>query len=101
MGIEGKLQDTILHRDTQPDTIQEYIDAAHAEIKKYQNRQSIKHPGAAKFQWTGERQPFMPHHFGTQHRNGQHVQHINPNDQTVFMDVQWARKPFQCLGISD
>ena len=53
MGIENKLQDVILHWDNQPETIDEYITTAHAEIKKYQNRQLIKYPGHVKFQWTG------------------------------------------------
>jgi hypothetical protein len=32
MGIENKLQDAILHQDTQPDTIEGYITAVQAKI---------------------------------------------------------------------
>jgi hypothetical protein len=60
MGIENKLQDAILHRDTQPDTIEGYITAAQAEIQKYQNQQAIKFPGHAKFAWIGGHQPSTP-----------------------------------------
>jgi len=49
MGIENKLQDAIIHWDTQPDTIEGYITAAQSEIQKYQNRQAIKFPGHTKF----------------------------------------------------
>ena len=92
MGIESKLQDAILHRDTQPETIDAYITAAHAEIKKYQNRQSIKYPGYVKFQWTGAQRPSTTQQFIMQPtpRNGtphQQMHYVHPNNQTVFMDI--------------
>ena len=92
MGIENKLQDAILHRDNQPDTIDEYITAAHAEIKKYQNRQSIKFPGHAKYQWTGGMQPSLPRtyqqHYAPRNGGQQRPTHDKPiRDPVVFMDV--------------
>jgi len=60
MGIKNKLQDAILHWDTQLDTIEGYITAAQAEIQKYQNWQAIKFSGHTKFQWIGGQQPLMP-----------------------------------------
>jgi len=63
IGIENKLQDAILHWDTQLDTIEGYITAAQAEIQKYQNWQAIKFPGHTKFQWIGGHQPSTPQTF--------------------------------------
>ena len=60
IGIENKLQDAILHRDTQPDTIEGYITTAQAKIQKYQNQQAIKFPGHTKFQGIRGHQPSMP-----------------------------------------
>ena len=89
MGIETKLQDAILHWDTQPDTIEGYITAAQSEIQKYQNRQAIKFPGHAKFAWIGGHQPSTPRTFQPtyQPRNPVHQRPVYRNDQPVFMDV--------------
>jgi Retrotransposon gag protein/Zinc knuckle len=87
MGIEDKLLDSILHRDNQPNTIPEYITAAQAEIQKYQNRQSIKNPGNAKFRWVGNQQMQYPRTYNVQERQLQYPQGRHRNDQIVPMDV--------------
>ena len=87
MGIEKGLQDAILHRDTQPTTIQEYIDAGHMEIQKYQNRQSIKYPGHAKYQWIGAAQQYSLPRRHVKQGHMRHAPMIHPNDQVVPMDI--------------
>ena len=89
IGIENKLQDAILHRDTQPDTIEGYITAAQAKIQKYQNQQAIKFPGHAKFLWIGGQQPLMPWNFQPQYqpRNMAYQRPVHRNDQAIFMDI--------------
>jgi hypothetical protein len=94
MGIEDKLLDAILHRETQPETIPDYITAAHAEIRKHQNRQSIRHPGNVKFGWTPERrstfhtpQSQLPRQYGTP----------TPDQQPTFRAQQSPRH----YGMSD
>jgi len=88
MGIENKLQDAILHQDTQPDTIEGYITVAQAEIQKYQNWQAIKFPGHAKFQWIGG-QPSTPWTYQPQHQpqNMAYQRPVHRNDQAIFMDI--------------
>jgi len=89
MGIENKLQDAILHWDTQLDTIEGYIDTAQAEIQKYQNWQAIKFPGHAKFQWIWGNQPSTLRTFQPQYqpRNMAYQRPAHWNDQPIFIDV--------------
>jgi hypothetical protein len=93
MGIEDQLLDAILRRETPPETIPDYITAAHAEVRKYQNCMSIRHPGSAKYQWIGAAHiPALPRHYGTQAAHAQVAQRQNqrythPNDRSIPMDV--------------
>ena len=66
--------DAVMHRDTQPETMNEWIDAATREQQKYYNRQAYTHPNHIKFDWTTQ-----------SHRCNGHRRH--PNDETVPMDV--------------
>jgi hypothetical protein len=84
MGIEDKLLEAILRRDTQPDTIANYITAAHTEIKKHQNRLSLRASGNTRYQWIGPAQrPTMPRQYAAQsqqytHPNGRRPSFIRP-----------------------
>ena len=72
LGLKDKLMDAILHRDTQPNTFDEWVTAARTELQKYTRRQAFKNPNFAKYQWT-------------QPRHQERYRH--PNDRTVPMDV--------------
>ena len=96
MGFKNRLQDAILHQDTQPNTIEGYITTAQAEIQKYQNQQAIKFPGHTKFQWIGGHQPLTPWTYQPQHQpwNMAYQRPIHRNDQPVFMDIDKPSKVF-------
>jgi hypothetical protein len=74
LGLKSQLLDAILNRDTQPNTMIEWIDAAKLEQQKYANKQAMRNPNAMKYAWT-QPQP---------RRNGNRR---HPNDETVPMDV--------------
>ena len=74
LGLKPGLMDAILHRDTQPVTLDDWITQAQTEQRKFVQRQAMKNPHAMRFAWT---QP--------QSRRNGHGRH--PNDQTVPMDV--------------
>ena len=63
-----------MHRDTQPETMNEWIDAATREQQKYYNCQVYTHPDHIKFDWTTQ-----------SYRCNGHRRH--PNNETVPMDV--------------
>jgi hypothetical protein len=72
LGLKRELMNAIMHRDTQPVTFQQWVDAAHTEQQKFMRRQAFTHPNFAKYQWT---QP------------QRHVDHRHPNDRPTPMDV--------------
>jgi hypothetical protein len=74
LGLKPGLMDAILHRDTQPVTLDDWITQAQMEQRKFVQRQAMKNPHAMRFTWL---QPQSC-------RNG-HGRH--PNYQTVPMDV--------------
>src|ERR1700677_2602091 len=74
LGLKPGLMDAILHRNTQPVTLDDWITQAQTEQRKFVQRQAMKNPHAMRFAWT---QP--------QSRRNGHGRH--PNDQTVPMDV--------------
>jgi Zinc knuckle len=74
LGLKQGLMDAILHRNTQPVTLDDWITQAQTEQWKFVQWQAMKNPHAMRFAWL---QP-------QSHRNG-HGCH--PNDQTVPMDV--------------
>jgi hypothetical protein len=78
LGLKPGLLDAILHRDAQPNTMEEWITSARTEQQKYAHRQALKYPHQAHFQWVNQRQP------PRQQRNGARR---HPNDETVPMDV--------------
>ena len=73
-GLKPGLLDAILHRDTQPNTMDEWVTQAQTEQQKFARRQAMRNPNFARYEWT---QP-------TAKRNG-HRRHAN--DETVPMDV--------------
>jgi hypothetical protein len=78
-GLTRDLLQAIMTRDTQPDTFQEWVDAAQKELQKQQHRNAILYP--QRYQ-----RPDRPH---SHSRNG-HLQR-HPNDRTVPMDVDYAK----------
>jgi len=72
-GLKYDLLEKILSRDTPPDTMDGWIDAARTEQRKYARKQAMLHPGKKWFQWQ------------TPQQNGRPRRH--PNDQTAPMDV--------------
>jgi hypothetical protein len=74
LGLKQGLMDAILHCNTQPVTLDDWITQAQTEQRKFVQRQAIKNPHAMRFTWL---QPQSC-------RNG-HGRH--PNDQTVLMDI--------------
>jgi hypothetical protein len=76
LGLAPSLLSNILQRDTEPDTMDEWIAAAKTEQKKAARRDAYLHPNKRHFAWVdqpkngGRRQPY-----------------IHPNDRTVPMDV--------------
>jgi hypothetical protein len=78
LGLKPGLFDAILHRNAQPNTMEEWITSARTEQQKYAQRQALKYPHQAHFQWVNQRQP------PRQQRNGTRR---HPNDETVPMDV--------------
>ena len=74
LGLKRKLMDAVMHRNTQPETMNEWIDAATREQRKYYNRQAYTHPDHIRYEWTTQ-----------SHRRNGHRRH--PNNETVPMDV--------------
>ena len=77
LGLPNRLWDAIMHRDTQPETLDEWITSAHLEAQKYANRQAWKSQ-APHFQ------DFMQH---TPCNGGHKKKYVHPNDRTVPMDI--------------
>lgn len=75
-GLPPKLLDAILHRDTHPETLEQWINDARTEAQKFANRQAWKSQ-------VPHFQNFMQH----TPRNGGHKKYVHPNDRTVPMDV--------------
>jgi hypothetical protein len=73
-GLKPGLLDAILHCDTQPNTMDEWVTQAQTEQQKFTRRQAMRNPNFMRYQWT---QPMTK-------RNG-HRRHAN--DETVPMDV--------------
>ena len=57
LGLKSKLMDTVLHRDTQPTTFDEWVTAAKTELQKYKCRLAFKNPASVKYQWA---RPYHP-----------------------------------------
>jgi Retrotransposon gag protein len=51
LGLKQGLMGAILHRDTQPDTLDEWITQARTEQRKFVQRQAMKNPHAMRFAW--------------------------------------------------
>jgi hypothetical protein len=74
LNLKPGLMDSILHRDVQPDTFDEWVDAARTELQKYFKRLSYKSPNFTKYRWM-------------QPRKQEQQPYRHPNDRTVPMDV--------------
>jgi hypothetical protein len=51
LGLKQGLMDAILHRDTQPVTLDDWITQAQTEQRKFVQRQAMKNPHAMRFAW--------------------------------------------------
>jgi hypothetical protein len=51
-GLKPGLLDAILHHDTQPNTMDEWITKAQTEQQKFASRQVMRNPNFMKYQWT-------------------------------------------------
>jgi hypothetical protein len=65
LGLKPGLLDAILHRNAQPNTMEEWITSAQTEQQKYARRQALKYPHQAHFQWVNQRQPPRQQRNGT------------------------------------
>jgi Retrotransposon gag protein/Zinc knuckle len=75
-GLPKGLASAILHRDTQPTTMDEWISFAQSELQKFARRQAFINPRYMKYQWVRP---------APDKRNGHRRRH--PNDEVVPMDV--------------
>ena len=75
LGLQERLFERCMNRETQPETFTEWVDAAKAEITKQARKEAMRE---SKYQQTG--------HFSKPRTNGRQ-KWIHPNDRTVPMDV--------------
>jgi len=51
MGLKAGLRNTILHRDNQPTTFNEWVATAQSKMQKFARRQAFANKDYAKYQW--------------------------------------------------
>jgi hypothetical protein len=79
LGLNPKLQTTIIAWDREPITMDDWITTTQIETCKAAKLQTFNQPGAKKYAWVQAPQPHREHNG---HGHGHH-----PNDETVPMDV--------------
>jgi hypothetical protein len=79
-GLKKGLRSAIMHRDTQPDTFEQWVTAAQNEQKKFARRQAFDKADFVKYQWAAPRRTNGYHQGGQQERR-------HPNDIPVPMDI--------------